>query len=156
MRALLLYTENRGPMLADSVTYRTLSASSRGCCSASRSRVSCSPATPSLPQALIHAVDAAIPGLVGEDGLIDPSLDRGDPVGLTLTTVLSIIGLVGAAIGAIGSLRVAFRALADNLNDDIFFDLGARCAICSSRSESAPRSRHPLSSRSWRTPASAR
>ncbi len=120
VRALLLYMENRGPMLADSVTYRTLFSVFAGVLLGFSIAGLVFAGNPELLEALVTSVNAAIPGLVGEDGLIDPS-SAAIPVSLTLTTVLSIIGLVGAAIGAIGSLRVAFRALAENLNDDIFF-----------------------------------
>lgn len=120
VRALLLYLENRGPMLADSVTYRTLFSVFAGVLLGFSIAGLVLAGNPELLEALISSVNAAIPGLVGEDGLIDPSA-AAIPMSLTLTTVLSIIGLVGAAIGAIGSLRVAFRALAENLNDDIFF-----------------------------------
>ena len=120
VRALLLYMENRGPMLADSVTYRTLFSVFAGVLLGLSLAGLFLAGNPLALEALIQSVDAAIPGLVGEDGIIDPS-SAAIPVSLTLTTVLSIIGLVGAAIGAIGSLRVAFRALAENLNDDIFF-----------------------------------
>ena len=120
VRALLLYLENRGPMLADSVTYRTLFSVFAGVLLGFSIAGLVLAGNPELLEALIISVNAAIPGLVGEDGLIDPSA-AAIPMSLTLTTVLSIIGLVGAAIGAIGSLRVAFRALAENLNDDIFF-----------------------------------
>ena len=120
VRALLLYMENHGPMLADSVTYRTLFSVFAGVLLGFSIAGLVLAGNPELLEALIASVNAAIPGLVGEDGLIDPSA-AAIPLSLTLTTVLSIIGLVGAAIGAIGSLRVAFRALAENLNDDIFF-----------------------------------
>jgi membrane protein len=65
-------------------------------------------------------VDAAIPGLVGKDGLVDVS-DIEAPAGLTVAGVIALVGLLGAAIGAIGSLRVALRTLADKVHDDMFF-----------------------------------
>jgi membrane protein len=68
----------------------------------------------------VEAVDAAIPGLVGKDGLVDVS-DIQAPEGLTIAGVIALVGLVGAAIGAIGSLRVALRTLADKVRDDVFF-----------------------------------
>ena len=120
VRALLLFIENRGPMLADSVTYRTLFSVFAGVLLGFSIAGLFLAGNPQALDALVQSVDAAIPGLVGENGLIDPS-SVAIPLSLTLTTALSIIGLVGAAIGAIGSLRVAFRALAENLNNDIFF-----------------------------------
>ncbi|HWM17625.1 MAG TPA: YihY/virulence factor BrkB family protein [Microbacterium sp.] len=120
VRAFLLYIEHRGPMLADSVTYRTLFSVFAGVLLGFSIAGLFLAGNPQLLQALIDAVDSAIPGLIGDEGIIDPSSIT-IPLGLTITTVLSIIGLVGAAIGAIGSLRTAFRALADKLNDDVFF-----------------------------------
>src|SRR6188472_338077 len=120
VRAFLLYSEKRGPMLADSVTYRTLFSVFAGVLLGFSIAGLVLAGNPDLQQALIQAVDAAIPGLVGEDGLIDPS-SIAIPIGLTVTTVLSIVGLVGAAIGAIGSLRAAFRSLADKVTDDVFW-----------------------------------
>jgi membrane protein len=120
VRALLLYTENRGPMLADSVTYRTLFSVFAGVLLGFSIAGLVLAGNPELLRALVASVDAAIPGLVGDGGIIDPSSIT-IPLSLSLTTALSLIGLIGAAIGAIGSLRVAFRALAENLNDDIFF-----------------------------------
>lgn len=70
-------------------------------------------------QALLNAVNSVIPGLVGEDGLVDPS-DIQAPAGLSLTGVLSSIGLIGAAIGSVGQVRSALRSLADQPNEDIF------------------------------------
>ena len=56
----------------------------------------------------------------GENPLIDPSLIQA-PDALNLAGILSFIGLIGAAIGAIGSLRIALRTLANRLADDIFW-----------------------------------
>ncbi|HYJ49037.1 MAG TPA: YihY/virulence factor BrkB family protein [Microbacterium sp.] len=120
VRALLLYLEHRGPILADSVTYRTLFSVFAGVLLGFSVAGLFLAGNPQALQALTNAVDAAIPGLVGEDGIIDPTSIQ-IATGLTVTTVLSIVGLVGAAIGAIGSLRAALRALADKLTDDVFW-----------------------------------
>lgn len=120
VRAFLLYSEHRGPMLADSVTYRALFSVFAGVLLGFSIAGLVLSGNPELLQALIDSVDAAIPGLVGEDGIIDPS-SIAVPAGLTLTTILSIIALVGAAIGAIGSLRAAFHSLAGKLTDQLFW-----------------------------------
>ena len=120
VRAFLLYLEHHGPMLADSVTYRALFSIFAGVLLGFSIAAFWLAGNPAALEALVAAVDAAIPGLVGEDGIIDPSTIA-LPAGLTIATVIALIALVGAAIGAIGSLRMAFRALADKLTDDVFW-----------------------------------
>jgi membrane protein len=120
VRAFLLYSEHRGPMLADSVTYRALFSVFAGVLLGFSIAGLVLSGNPELLQALIQSVDAAIPGLIGEDGIIDPATITA-PAGLTITTILSIIALIGAAIGAIGSLRAAFRTIADKITDDVFW-----------------------------------
>lgn len=120
VRAFLLYGENRGPMLADSVTYRALFSVFAGVLLGFSVAGLFLAGNPAALASLIAAVDAAIPGLIGDEGIIDPSSIEA-PTGLTITTVLSIIALVGAAIGAIGSLRAAFHLLAGKLVDDVFW-----------------------------------
>lgn len=120
VRAFLLYSEHRGPMLADSVTYRTLFSVFAGVLLGFSLASLWLAGNPAAWDALVNAVDAAIPGLVGEGGLIDLD-DIQAPAGLTLAGILSLIGLVGAAIGAIGSLRTALRVLADKVHDDVLW-----------------------------------
>ncbi|SDH33012.1 YihY/virulence factor BrkB family protein [Microbacterium pygmaeum] len=123
VRAFLLYSEHRGPMLADSVTYRTLFSVFAGVLLGFSIAGLFLAGNPAALQALVDAVDSAIPGLFsqnGEGGIIDPASIQA-PAGLTVATVLSLVGLLGAAIGAIGSLRAAFRVIGDRVHDDVFF-----------------------------------
>jgi len=120
VRAFLRYSERRGPMLADSVTYRTLFSVFAGVLLGFSVAALWLAGNDQAWNALISAVDSAIPGLVGEDGLIDPA-DIDVPVGLSIAGILSLVGLVGAAIGAIGSLRTAIRSLCDQTHDDVPF-----------------------------------
>lgn len=119
VRALLLYSEHRGPMLADSITYRLLFAVFAAVLLGFSIAALWLSGNAAAWQALIDAVNSVIPGLVGTDGLIDPS-DITTPAGLSLTGVLSSIGLVGAAIGSVGQVRSALRSLADQPNEDLF------------------------------------
>jgi membrane protein len=118
VRAILLYTEKRGPMLADSITYRTLFSVFAGVLLGFSLAALWLSGNPVAWQALVDAVDAAIPGLFGT--IIDPDSITA-PTGLTIATVISFVALIGAAIGAIGSLRIALRTIADNVHDDVFF-----------------------------------
>lgn len=122
VRAFLLYSEHRGPMLADSITYRLLFAVFAAVLLGFSIAALWLSGDAVAWQALISAVNSVIPGLVGtdgSDGLIDPS-DIAAPAGLSVTGVLSSIGLLGAAIGSVGQVRSALRSLADQPNEDIF------------------------------------
>lgn len=120
VRAFLLYSEHRGAVLADSVTYRTLFSVFAGVLLGFSIAALWLAGDPAAWQALIDAVNRVIPGLVGEDGLIKLD-DITAPTGLTIAGVIATIGLAGAAIGAIGSLRTAMRAIADEMTDDVLF-----------------------------------
>lgn len=118
VRAFLRYSERRGPMLADSVTYRTLfSLFAAVLLGFSIAALWLSGDTDAW-RALVAAVDRAVPGLVGENGLVKVD-EISLPVGLSIAGALSLVGLVGAAIGAIGSLRTAMRIVCDKLTDDV-------------------------------------
>ncbi|GAB2567874.1 YihY/virulence factor BrkB family protein [Leucobacter ruminantium] len=117
VRAYLLYAEHRGAMLADSITYRALFSVFAGVLLGFSIAALWLSGNPDAMSALMDALGAVIPG-IGD--LVDPaSIDA--PVGFSLVGVVSLAGLVGAAISAIGSLRAALRVLADEFTDDAFF-----------------------------------
>ena len=115
VRALLLYSERRGPQLADSITYRTLFSVFAGVLLGFSFAALWLSGNPDAYQALVGAVNSAIPGLIGTDGegLIDADAIQA-PAGLSITGAIATVGLVGAAIGAIGSI-------ADRTTDDLMF-----------------------------------
>ncbi|MRG61790.1 YihY/virulence factor BrkB family protein [Agromyces sp. CFH 90414] len=119
-RAFLLYQERHGAMLADSVTYRTLFSVFAGVFLGFAIAGIWLAGDDAAMDALVAAVDQAIPGLVGTDGLIDPD-DLVQPLTLSIAGAIALVGLVGAAIGAIGSLRLAFRELGGLPDDQTFF-----------------------------------
>lgn len=120
VRAFLRYSERRGPVLADGVTYRTLFSVFAAVLLGFSAAALWLKGNPGAWDALVDAVDRTVPGLVGPDGLID--LDAiPAPAGLSIAGILSLVGLVGAAIGAIGSLRTAMRAICDQITDDVPF-----------------------------------
>lgn len=120
VRAGLLYSERRGPMLADSVTYRALFSVFAGVLLGFSLAALWLAGNPDAWQSIITAVQSVVPGLIGEDGIIDPS-DLEAPASLSLAGIISLIALVGAALGAIGSLRTAVRVIAGTTHDDILF-----------------------------------
>ncbi|KRB37607.1 YihY/virulence factor BrkB family protein [Microbacterium sp. Root180] len=119
VRVWFHYLERRGPMLSDSITYRALFSVFAAVLLGFSFAALWLDGNPAAWQALVNTVDAAIPGLIGEDGLI--KVDQIEPLGFTFAGILSAVALVGAAIGAIGSLRAALRTLADEIHDDVFW-----------------------------------
>ncbi|PRB19301.1 ribonuclease BN [Microbacterium sp. MYb62] len=120
VRAALLYTERRGPMLADSVTYRALFSVFAGVLLGFSIAALWLAGNPVAWQAIIDAVQSAVPGLIGEDGVIKTK-DLRAPASLSIAGIISLIALVGSALGAIGSLRTAVRVLAGTVQDDILW-----------------------------------
>jgi membrane protein len=120
VRAFLLYQEQHGAMLADSVTYRTLFSVFAGTFLGFAIIGLWLAGNPDVIDALVTTISAVIPGLVGEGAVLDPA-DLVQPITLSIAGALALIGVVGAAIGAIGSLRVAFRHLAGVPDDRTFF-----------------------------------
>lgn len=120
VRAALLYIERRGPMLADSVTYRALFSVFAGVLLGFSIAALWLAGNPVAWQAIIDAVQSAVPGLIGEDGVIKTE-DLRAPASLSIAGIISLVSLVGAALGAIGSLRAAVRVLAGTLQDDILW-----------------------------------
>ncbi|HWV50518.1 MAG TPA: YhjD/YihY/BrkB family envelope integrity protein [Microbacterium sp.] len=120
VRAVLLYVERRGAMLADSVTYRALFSVFAGVLLGFSLATVWLADNPQAWDALVAAVDAAIPGLFGEDGVISDPEDVPVPPGLSIASIISIVALVGAALGAVGSLRTAVRTIVDTVQADVF------------------------------------
>ncbi|MGI9824866.1 YihY/virulence factor BrkB family protein [Agromyces sp. Marseille-Q5079] len=134
VRAYLLYMEHHGPALSDSVTYRTLFSVFAGTFLGFAIAGVWLAGNPAAMEALIDTVGQVIPGLVGEGALIDPD-DLIQPLTLSIAGAIALVGLLFAAIGAIGSLRVAIRNLGDQPNSQTFFvwvmlrDLGLAIAF---------------------------
>lgn len=122
VRGFLLYAEHRGAQLADSVTYRTLFSIFAAVLLGFSLAALWLAGNPAAWDALIAAVNSAVPGLVGnDDNAVIKVSEIEVPAGFTIAGVVSLVGLVGAAIGAIGSLRNALRILADKVGADAFF-----------------------------------
>lgn len=120
VRAALLYTERRGPMLADSVTYRALFSVFAGVLLGFSIAALWLSGNPDAWRAIIDSVQSVVPGLIGDGGVIDPK-DLQQPASLSIAGIVSLVALVGAALGAIGSLRTAVRVVAGTVQDDTFF-----------------------------------
>ena len=117
VRTFLLYSEHKGPMLADSITYRALFSVFAAVLLGFSLAALWLSGNPDALRALGDALNDVIPGL---SDIVDPSKIQAR-TGFTIVGVFSLVGLLGAAISAIGSLRTALRILADELTDDLFF-----------------------------------
>lgn len=107
-------------MLADSVTYRALFSVFAGVLLGFSIAALWLAGNPDAWQAIIAAVQSAVPGLIGEGGVIKTE-DLQAPASLSIAGIISLVALVGAALGAIGSLRTAVRVIAGTTHDDILW-----------------------------------
>lgn len=116
-RSVLRYIDHHGPGLADSVTYRALFSVFAGVLLGLSIATLWLNGNPEAMSSLIDALERVIPG-------ITHAIDFGSitaPTSFTIVGVAASIGLIGAAISAITSLRRALRVLADHVHDDGFF-----------------------------------
>lgn len=121
VRAYLLYSERRGAMLADSITYRALFSVFAGVLLGFSIAAIWLSGNAAAWEAIISAVDTAVPGLLGPDGVVKDPASIPAPGGLSIAGIISLIALVGAALGAIGSLRTAVRTIGGVVLDDTFW-----------------------------------
>ncbi|MFJ4174047.1 YihY/virulence factor BrkB family protein [Microbacterium sp. NPDC089696] len=120
VRAFLLYSERRGAMLADSVTYRALFSVFAGVLLGFSIAALWLAGNPDAWRAIIDAVQSVVPGLIGTDGVINPD-DLRAPLSLSIAGIVGAVALAGSALAAIGSLRTAVRVIAGTAQDDILF-----------------------------------
>lgn len=121
VRAALLYSERRGPMLADSVTYRALFSVFAGLLLGVSLAAIWLAGNDEAWAAIIAAIDSAVPGLVGEGGVVEDPSSIDAVGGFSIAGIISLVALIGAALGAIGSLRTAVRSIAGTVLDDVFW-----------------------------------
>jgi membrane protein len=69
-------------------------------------------ADPTLQQAIFSAIDNAVPGVVGDGGLVDPETLL-QTSGLTWTGAIALVGLLLTAVGFLASMRDAIRRIFD-------------------------------------------
>jgi len=114
VRAYLLYSEQKGPLLAAAVTYRALFSIAAAVLLSFSIAAVWLAGQRELFDALVAAVNNVIPGLVGkgEGYLVDPGVLLDQPAQFTITGIISLVALLFAAIGAVAALRDAIRITA--------------------------------------------
>ncbi|BDZ38666.1 YhjD/YihY/BrkB family envelope integrity protein [Microbacterium suwonense] len=120
VRAALLYTGRRGPVLADAVTYRALFSVFAAVLLGFSAAALWLSGNEQAWDAVVSAVDSALPGLIATsdgEGIVDLDVISA-PGGLSIAGIVSLIGLVGSALGAIGTLRTAMRTIAGTIAAD--------------------------------------
>ncbi|GAA2181891.1 hypothetical protein GCM10009847_25300 [Leucobacter tardus] len=113
VRAFLLYSEHKGSMLADSITYRALFSVFAAVLLGFSIAALWLAGNPEAMQSLIASLDSVIPG-IGD--FVDPEAIEA-PTGFTIAGIVSMGGLLFAAISAIGSLRSAIRMIGDQVTE---------------------------------------
>lgn len=121
VRAALLYSERRGSMLADSITYRALFSVFAALLLGFSIGAIWLAGNDVAWAAIIDAVDSAVPGLVGPGGVVEDPSSIQAPISFSIAGIVSLVALIGAALGAIGSLRIAVRTIAGVGMDDVFW-----------------------------------
>ncbi|GAA4761779.1 YihY/virulence factor BrkB family protein [Microbacterium gilvum] len=121
VRAALLFSEQKGGLLAAAVTFRALFSVFAAVALGFSIAAIWLSSRDDLWQALVDAVGTAIPGLVGDDGIID-SGSLGASLGSNLwLSAVSAAALAWAAISAVGNLRTAIRMIAGTTHDEALF-----------------------------------
>lgn len=113
VRAVLTYSEHRGPMLADAITYRSLFGIFAAVLLGFSGAALWLEDRPDTMTALASTLEQVIPGL---SAVIDPSAIEA-PTRWTVLGIASLLGIGWAAVSAIGSLRTALLDLGDELHD---------------------------------------
>lgn len=121
VRAVLRYAGRRGPVLADAVTYRALFSVFAAILLGFSIAALWLSGDDVAWNAVVNAIDTAVPGLIATGdgpGVVDLAVID-VPAGLSIAGVIALIGLVGSALGAIGSLRIAIRSVAGTVHADV-------------------------------------
>lgn len=114
VRAALMYSDNRGGLLAAAITFRMLFAVFAAVLLGFSAASIWLPSQSDLWEALVATVDQFIPGLIGtgDDALIDISQVRDQATSFTVAGVISVVALIWALVSAVGNVRVSLRVIA--------------------------------------------
>ncbi|WP_221583924.1 YihY/virulence factor BrkB family protein [Microbacterium sp. G2-8] len=113
-RAVLMFGDHRGGLLAAAITFRALFAVFAAVLLGFSLASLVLSSNSELWQSLITSVDRLVPGLVATDGTALINVDEVPEVGtgVTIAGIVSVLALVLALVSAVGNLRVSVRILA--------------------------------------------
>jgi len=112
VRTLLHYASEGGALLAAGMTYQAVFALFAALWVAFSVLGVVIAANPAFQEAIFGAIDSAVPGLVGNDGLVESGALL-ETSGLSWTGAIALVGLVLTALGFLASMRDAVRRVFD-------------------------------------------
>ncbi len=118
VRAFLLYTEHRGPMLANAITYQALFSIAAAVFVGFAVVGIWIAGDQQALDAIVDALNRVIPGLVGDDALIHPD-NLIHPLSFSIAGLVAFGGFVWAASGVVGQTRSALLELTDTVTDNV-------------------------------------
>lgn len=122
-RTWMHYSDKRGPMLADAITYRALFGVFATVLLAFSLAGILFTSNPEAKEYFITVVDNVIPGLLGPGGLVDPD-SIAAVTSFSITGAISLFVLLMAAIAAISSCRTSVEVLCNVKTSQIPFFIG--------------------------------
>lgn len=112
-RAVLMYNDAHGTLLAAAITYRMLFAVFAAVFLGFSFASFWIAGRDDLWEAMIQSIDQLVPGLVGTDGsaVIDVSEITTLSTGFTVASIAAVVALLWALVSAVGNLRLSLRAI---------------------------------------------
>ncbi|WP_210480519.1 YihY/virulence factor BrkB family protein [Naasia sp. SYSU D00948] len=113
VRTVIHYNEAGGPLLAAGMTYNAVFATFASLWLSFSVAGFIVAGSPELQTALFNAINGVVPGLVAEDGVIDPEDLLGSVGALSWTSAVAVVALLFTALGFLASMRDAIRRIFD-------------------------------------------
>ncbi len=113
VRVLIHYNETGGPLLGAGMSYNAVFATFASLWISFSVAGFIIAGSPQLREALFQSINSVVPGLIDENGVVDPN-DLLDAVGaLSWTSAIAIVILLFTALGFLASMRDAIRRIFD-------------------------------------------
>src|SRR3954451_14407934 len=120
VRGFQHYSEDGGPLLAAGMSYNAVFATFAALWVTFSIAGFIIGSNPVLKDGLVQGINSAVPGLLGEDGAVNPD-DVLSSATLSWTGAIALVGLVLTALGFLASMRDAVRRIFNLPPDTTFF-----------------------------------